>query len=382
MSLIFRDFYLKNNQQIQTRKLQWLGIIRSYGELTRKLNFGDYIIEPYDSNRDVIQGTQNYQRLQITINHVEPENSKTWDPELINNEICSLLCLASGRKIVNKSEFLLKINNQNKFYPKENKSIKYHRNLLAIIETQETQQILNKIWGSFQKIKTQDSYEKLCTLIKAIHLYQSSLEIIEDNYEAAYVLLIASAETIAKQFSSISPTREDLPQSKKIAEFFVKHELDSNLEQELLNILFQPAHVKLRAKFVDVILSNLDSDFFEKPPMIYVITGKDFKNDGQFTFTGWNKHPDNNWNFQKNEINKLLKNIYDCRSQFVHSGEEFPHWSKHVVISSGLAPIKTDKHGKARKDEQGNYYTEKKIIPYFTFERMMNNVLINLFDKL
>ncbi len=52
------------------------------------------------------------------------------------------------------------------------------------------------------------------------------------------------------------------------------------------------------------------------------------------------------------------------------------------MISSGITSIKKDKEGKPRKDKDGNYIKEKTVIPYFTFERIMNNVLINLFDKL
>ena len=385
MSLIYRDYYLKNYPKIKTKNHQWLGIIRSYGELSEKLNFGDYIIEPYDIDREFTKGTEAYQRLKITINHAEPEEAKMWNSQLINNEICSLLCLASGRKIIDQSEYLLEINTEYKLKSNEKIILKNHPNLLAPIEHEKVQELLDILWSSIKNITTQESYEKLCTLIKAIHLYQGSLEIIEDNYEAAYVLLISSAETIAEKFSSVSPTREDLPQKNKITEFFEKHNLGIDLEEELLNILFQPNHIKLRAKFVDVILSNLDKDFFNNPPIRYILTTDGSKTEeGKYLPTGFMARPDDTWNFKESEdeIKKLLKNIYDCRSQFVHSGKEFPMISKHLSISSGIVPIKTNENGKAKKNKEGNYIKEKKVLPYFTFERIMNNVLINLFDKL
>ncbi len=63
MSLLFRDYCLKNNSTIKTKNHQWLGIIRSYGQLSEKLNFGDYIIEPYDKEREFTKGTETYQRF-------------------------------------------------------------------------------------------------------------------------------------------------------------------------------------------------------------------------------------------------------------------------------------------------------------------------------
>jgi DNA-directed RNA polymerase subunit F len=381
MSAIFRDVFLRNLSKAKIEIKSHVGILHSYGELADSLKFGHYILEPYDQTRNFHSASP--QRLKVTIKHAEPEGAGAWNPQRINDEIGSLLSLASGRTVISKHDFLLTLDGKEELTERKNRTVKHHTNLFASIESEEAQRILNKIWLNIQQVKTQESSDKLCVLIKAVDLYQSSLEVIPHNYEAAYILLVSSAETVGRVFSSVSPTLEDLPQKEKFDNLFHKYDFGDVLKQELLEILFAPDHIKLQAKFKDVITSNLNSDFFDVPPLLYVPKGKDFSDDGDsFTFLGWQKEPDQNWAINKSEIKKLLDTIYQCRSQFVHAGEEFPYYSKLTAVSSGIQPLKVSMNGEAKKDKDGRYSLEKKVMPYFWFERVMNNVLINLFDKL
>ncbi len=380
MSQIFRDIFLRNKSSEIDLK-EWMGIIRSYGELKHTLKFGHYSIDPYDKSRDF-----NYfkpQRLKVSITHAEPRDSNTWNSNLVIDEITSLLVLASGRIMTSNHEYLLLLNNEEKIVEIANNTFNHHQNLTVSIEESETQENLNKIWFHINRITTQESYQKFCTLIKAINLYKGSLELAAHNYEAAYTLLVSSAECVAGIFSSIKPTHKDIPQFTEIEKLFEKHEINESFKSDLLEILYKPNHIKLQAKFKEVIISNLSNNFFDNPPLLYTPIGKDYNPENHtFTFVGWRTTPDDNWNFDKSELNKLLTNVYNKRSSFVHAGEE---WSKfNKLFSTGIIPqsIKTNKAGKPMKDKTGEYILNEKELSYFGFERIMNNVLLNLFNKI
>ena len=381
MSAIFRDIFLRNSSKIKIEIKSRISILHSYGELSDSLKFGHYILEPYDKTRDFHAASP--QRLKVIINHAEPEGVNGYNSQKINDEIGSLLSLASGRTVISKRDFLLIVDGEEKLIQTGHCTVKHHKNLFASIESEETQKTLDRIWLNIQQVKTQKSLDNLRTLIKAVNLYQSSLEVIQNSYEAAYILLVSSAETVGRVFSSVSPTVEDLSQKDKLYSFFDNHELNEALRQELLSILFVPEHIRLQAKFKDVIMSNLDSNFFDRSPFLYEPRGKDFsEKDGSFAFSGWHKELAPNWKINKSEVKKLLTKIYQCRSQFVHAGEEFPSYSKFTGFNSGVQPLKVYKDGKVKKDKDGKYFLEEKIMPYFWFERVINNVLVNLFDKL
>jgi hypothetical protein len=142
--------------------------------------------------------------------------------------------------------------------------------------------------------------------------------------------------------------------------------------------LVKPNHLKLRAKFVDVIKTYLRSDFFDDLDKIYTPVGTVDPQTHRVNIKDWK--PSEARGFGSIEqLERYVKNIYDTRSSFVHAGVEFPFAAK--TDFGILAGNKLDVKGNPIKKSDGSYAQGKQIPSYFWFERVMNSVIHNIIMK-
>jgi hypothetical protein len=190
------------------------------------------------------------------------------------------------------------------------------------------------------------------------------------------MLLVASIEVLGAEFSAIKPTFADLHKSSELAALFCRHGVSTDFQNELKELLTEPNHIKLAAKFVDVVKSYLSASFLSQPRKLMIARGKVDSVTQNVVVDGWEEH-DGPHLMKEEQLEASLRNIYRCRSSFVHGGEEWPLQAKFGAYDL-ITPIAVDKAGEPKKHRDGSYVLEKPIPTYFWFEGVVNNVLTNV----
>jgi hypothetical protein len=370
--IIFRDQYLKSlGDDAIDRSFRFLGIIETWGELSEEVKIYDYLIKPFDKGRD-FNNIEAPQRLLVDVNIALGKEDKSWNYSLFLNDISAILALVTGRLIRPSESFCCETEGEFRISPSEKRSYRAHPNLTVPVQNESLQDNINDLTKSLINIRSEDDVHKHLVIIKVLRLYKDSLCLLPIDEDAAYVLLVAAGETLGAQFSQIDPTFDDIQGSDKLRDLVAEYRLDEAFLNKLSAIMLRPTHLKLKAKFVDVIKTYLHPDFFENLDKAYMPVGTYDQQSNRINIREW-QAKDANFVGEASQLEQYLKNIYDRRSAFVHSGDEWPYFAK---VGFGVLPgIKLDKYGNPLKQKDGTYQKEKQIQPYFWFERVINNVI-------
>jgi hypothetical protein len=174
--------------------------------------------------------------------------------------------------------------------------------------------------------------EKYLVVIKCLENLSNSLQILNNNLDLAYSMLIYSLETLSQTFDDFSPSWEDYYQDIRGKLDKILMDVDDNYSDEIRRILLSSAILRLRQRFIAFVEDNLDDNYF-------TVESKDVK-----------------FALRKSELNRALKNSYSMRSGFVHQ----------------LVPIQ--KHLKISQIAGGDTFKWKHE-PYFTYRGLLRLTL-------
>jgi len=197
------------------------------------------------------------------------------------------------------------------------------------------------------KIELQEKF------ILSAKLYHQALLQIEDYTDIAYLNLISAIEVLCQNYR-INKSISDI-NDKALNDFYNK--LDDELKKEFEIIILRRERL-IKTNFVKFILDHLDDSFwnYEKRPKVF---GR----------------------IKEDEIEDILKRIYDYRSKLLHTGEQFP-----IYIFYPPESINKNEYAEIPFCEGtgtlGKMWNKNEFIPYpHFFERLVNHVLINFLRK-
>ena len=178
--------------------------------------------------------------------------------------------------------------------------------------------------------------------ILATRLYHQAILIIEDQPDLAYLNLISAIEALCREQKIKKVELYELdPRLAKLVDSIEDLELKAKIERAIIN----REHFISR-KFKEFIVKHTEKSFweFERRPKL----GK----------------------IEPNELDNLLKRIYDQRSKTLNEGQPFPSYLlRSPLQGSEIAFAKSTMVG-------GKRWEEKDYIPYpHFFERLVNHVL-------
>lgn len=141
--------------------------------------------------------------------------------------------------------------------------------------------------------------------------FTNSLQSINYNLDLAYSMMVYSLEALSQSFDGYRPTWKDYDQSiaKRLEAEFCN--LESNIAENIKQILLQSSHQKLQKRFIDFVMSHVKDSYFLEEAMEQ--TGA----------------------IKKSELLRALKNAYNMRSKYVHELQQIPRQMHHPHIGKG-----------------------------------------------
>jgi len=216
-------------------------------------------------------------------------------------------------------------------------------------------------------------------VLRALHLYQLSLLNYREDIGLAYTLLVASIESVAQCFLNVEFSFNDLSDAEewerilaglKIPEQHIVDIKDKLVKKtRFLGLKFRSFIEKYlpesfwvspdsRAKELDDYLEELRKEHF----------GTEFKERrDHFESYWWLYTPERK--VTRNELDGVLKSIYDLRSKFAHAGISPP---SEVIDDYETAEIKVE------IDNKGRVKYRRAIPSYFWFERVVHESISKL----
>lgn len=175
----------------------------------------------------------------------------------------------------------------------------------------------------------------------AISLHQGAMLLFEDDVPAAYVLLIAAAETLSQQFGTPHSKWDEWDEHPSWEEFIATQKLSAPQAQALKDKLMRNRHIRLKATFANYLSKEtpetLWAEFFSEWSFQIVM------NNGNGSFGKRTK-------IQERPVREILpadrkillsaaKASYDARSGFVHKGSAQVTLASTVVsLIKGMQP--------------------------------------------
>lgn len=181
--------------------------------------------------------------------------------------------------------------------------------------------------------------EKYLRVITCVRAFCDSLEALGINYDVAYSLLIYMLEALGKASDEkFTPVWEDYEEGQRKKVDKLCGEMEGDLARRLRETLTNTPHLKLSKRFMDFVSGNIQDSFYTTESV-----GR-------------------TWPIRKNELPRLLKNLYTTRSVYVHELEEVLDESRHI------RPEPTDDTTRIRHDP---------FLTYSGLVRLSRAVLIN-----
>ena len=231
-----------------------------------------------------------------------------------------------------------------------------------------------KIYETLMKM----SEKEYLASIRAIHLYHLSLLNYREDIGLAYTLLVASIESVAQSFLDIDFSWHDIGDSEEWDKTFNELKISEQSATVIRKKLVKKAFF-LGLKFRIFIEKYLPDSFWVSPDSrakefdeyIEELTREHFgkrEKRNHFESYWWLYTPERK--VTKNELDDVLKSIYDLRSKFAHKGVSPPY---EVVDHYETAEIKW------KMDNNKGHIQYRRAIPsYFWFERVVNESICNL----
>ena len=141
--------------------------------------------------------------------------------------------------------------------------------------------------------------EKYLRVISCARAFCDSIEIINNNFDIAYSMLVYMLETLSKATdNAYTPVWEDVEEGQRMKIDGLCELIDSGAAAGIRAVLTNAQHLKLSKRFVEFVLDNVKDSFFavEATTRTFAI--------------------------RKSDLPRLLKNVYSARSGYVHDLKE------------------------------------------------------------
>jgi hypothetical protein len=248
------------------------------------------------------------------------------------------------------------------------------RQSLKEIEPQTFYKLLDKLATIERKISN--------SFILALRLHHSALEIMYADPDFAYLLLITALEAISSiVYADYEPKNElqyldsRYPEWKKLS-----IALPPELKITLKEVLMKNEHFISR-KFSMFVMENIPDSFWSereddaKPDYVYSV----IESGGEEKIRRSDKMISQYELIEKQNLRKVLNNIYAVRSKLIHEGRKMP--ASIVVGLSRVIPIEALGELSVNNETVNQTRIELPIPPLMTFERLVSYSMVEFLRK-
>jgi hypothetical protein len=193
----------------------------------------------------------------------------------------------------------------------------FDRRLVAPFDTTEVDECLKIMLGKLVSLPEEDQV----VISSAIDLHYGSVLLFEQDLSAAYTLVVAGVEALSRRFGSPPrdwPSWEDAVSWEK----FARHQKFSSEQYGALKSkLMGNRQLRLKATFVNYVIQNLSESFWDQEwnEWSYHIRAQEGAYDVEGSWIA-RKHIRDFVTRDREVLGSALRNSYDARSGFVHSG--------------------------------------------------------------
>lgn len=131
-------------------------------------------------------------------------------------------------------------------------------------------------------------------VISSLSNFFDALEVVNQNLDLAYTMLVYSLEALSKKYSDYTPSWNDYDEKAKKKLESIFKDLSSENVENIKKVLITSSHLKLQQNFINFVCENLSESYFEEEALSL-------------------KFP-----MKKSEVKRVLKNAYITRSGYVH----------------------------------------------------------------
>lgn len=192
--------------------------------------------------------------------------------------------------------------------------------------------------------------------ILAARMYHRALLLVEEEPDLAYLNLVSAVEVLCQDTDIGKFKLEDLEGYKKIAKLIARVE-DQSLRGELEEALLAKERF-IKKRFVQFVLDHVEEGFWSEDE----------------------RWPEENrpacGRVQPEDLEHLLKKVYDQRSATLHSGEAFPPSTYSIYRRREELDTSSSRRQGQRLWERKDYIPT----PMF-FERLINHVLLTFLKR-
>jgi hypothetical protein len=142
--------------------------------------------------------------------------------------------------------------------------------------------------------------EKYREVIRAIRRYNMALQRVGDDLPLAYLLLVASIESLAQKFDRFQPTWSDFDERKRRVIDAALDGVDMTLSERVRSAILEIEHVALGRRYREFALSKLRPSFFRTDATQYAGPAR------------------------RRDLPKALARAYGLRSELIHRLGELP----------------------------------------------------------
>ncbi|MBN1699054.1 MAG: hypothetical protein JW881_16160 [Spirochaetales bacterium] len=151
-------------------------------------------------------------------------------------------------------------------------------------------------------------YLSVMTCLKS---FTHALQLIGNNIELAYSLLVYSLESLNHEYDTYNPKWEDYEIDIRTSLDEILSNLEPDIASSIRETLLSSSNLKLQRRFIDFVTSYLPDDFFITEAPVSIKT------------------------LRKSQLPNTLKNAYKMRSQYVHLLKPLHGQLKEPKLSKG-----------------------------------------------
>jgi hypothetical protein len=248
------------------------------------------------------------------------------------------------------------------------------RQCLKEIEPQAFYKLLDKLETIERKISN--------SFILALRLHHSALEIMYTDPDFAYLLLITALEAISSiVYEDYKPENEiQYLDSKYHGWKKLSDALPTELKITLKEVLMKNEQF-ISKKFSKFVVENIPDTFWSekdddaKPDYLYSL----ILSSGEEKIEHSDKMISKYELIEKQNLRKVLQNIYDARSKLIHEGRKMP--ASIVMGLSRFIPVEALEELSGNKEAMKQTGIKIPIPPLITFERLVSYSMVEFLRK-